>query len=288
MFEESLNALLPDCSFLAFDFETTGLSAFRDRVVELGVCTFRLDRPERSTYSQLFNPGQEIPAAVIAIHSIDNATVQSAPTLAEKADEILALMQGRILVAHHASFDIAFLTCELQRLGKNPPEVIVLDSFQLARRLLPGAPSYKLSELLRYLELEMDGQAHRALPDALACADLFQACLQRLPQWESLSLQALLQQHPQIRVDAQAHPEQQTATQRLLNQAIAAQSDLLIAYTNARNETLKRRVSPLLLGGYGRYSYLEAFCHLRGENRQFLLHRIEELQPWADSDSESA
>jgi len=269
-----LETKLTDLEFVAIDFETTGLSAFKDRVVEIGAARFQLNQSQKKHYSQVINPEQLIPDEVIQIHGIDNHEVARAPIWSEKADEILNFIEGAVLIAHHACFDVAFLVCELQRMGRKPPRTIVLDSFHLARKRQPKAPSYKLSHLIDFLELKMEGQAHRALPDSLACAALFERCVQSIANWQELSLHDLLKAYPQVRVDLEPDQYDQNPLQRTIKMKIEKQQNLVISYTNARSETLERQITPLLMGGYGDYAYVEAFCHLREQNRQFRLNRI--------------
>lgn len=273
-----LTRSLSACSFVAIDFETTGLSAARDRIVEIGAVRFSPGQSERSRYARLVNPQTSIPELVIEVHGITDAAVASAPPFAELVGEFTGFLEGAILVAHHAAFDIAFYTCELRRADIMPAPVLVLDTYHLARKVFPQAPSYKLSALLAWLGLEMEGQAHRALPDSLACALLFEACLKALPLGAESSLADLIRLYPQCRVglselEPHAHPAHLS-----LQQAISSQLDVTIEYRNARNEVLERRISPILLGGYGRFSYVEAYCHLRRENRQFRINRIQKVE----------
>lgn len=271
-----LTQSLNTCVFAAIDFETTGLSAARERIVEIGALRFTPGQPEFQTFARLVNPGIPIPEVVIAIHGIRNEDVAEAPAFAQLAPELNQFLEGAILLAHHAAFDVAFYTCELRRAGIEPQPVLVLDTYHLARKVFPVAPSYKLTALLEHLNIPMEGQAHRALPDSLACARLFEACLQALPEGPATTLAELVRLYPQCRVGmadmAEDHPAQVS-----LQQAIRSHQDVLIEYRNARNEVLERRISPILLGGYGRYSYVEAYCHLRQENRQFRIDRIQRV-----------
>lgn len=281
-----LQTALIDCPFVAFDFETTGLSASQDRALELGAVRFSLRSEQCSSYSQLYHPQQSIPEEVICIHGITDDMVQDAPLFADALPELLAFFDQQVLVAHHAAFDLAFLASEFRRAGQELLRPIVVDSFHLARRVLPGAPSYGLSALMQHLELEM-GQAHRALPDAEACARLFKALIQRIPAWQELSLQDLLTRYPQARVGLLESDAFNPTAQHLF-EAIAQNKRVLIAYRNSRGERLERPISPLLLGGFGHYSYVEAYCHLRQQNRQFRLNRIQEIQSISeDADSEA-
>jgi len=119
---DALLSVVDRVRFVAFDFETTGLSADRDRVVEIGAVAFRVRKEDGrwigvddGAYETLVNPERPIPPAVSAIHGIDDLAVSSAPTFAETAAELLAFIDGSILVAHNAPFDMGFLAAEAAR-----------------------------------------------------------------------------------------------------------------------------------------------------------------------------
>jgi len=276
-----LSQPLNQISFVALDFETTGLSAAKDRVLEVAAVRFGLPGPGiQAQFSSLLNPACLIPEDVIAIHGIDQAAVAGAPDFAQIAPELLDFLAGAVLVAHHAPFDAAFLLRELRRSGLEPPPFLLLDTFQLAKKSLPNAPGYKLTSLLTHLGLSLSGPAHRALPDSLGCASLLQALLQREPNWQRLSLADLLDSWPEILLKTQPDPTD-CPHQHMLQAAIQQQQDLLLAYHNTRQQQLERQITPLLLGGTGPRRYVEAFCHLRQANRQFRLNRIQDLSPIA-------
>src|SRR5207253_11337884 len=74
------------------------------------------------------------------IHHISNAMVETAPSLADVEDEVLAALGGRTIVAHNAHVDVDVLKRELP--GWEP--VGVFDTLRLARRLVPDLTSFKL------------------------------------------------------------------------------------------------------------------------------------------------
>lgn len=137
--------------YVALDFETTGLSASRDRVVEIGATRFRPGVPGLETFAHLIQPGRPMPAEVIAIHGIDDAALVDAPDFATLAPAILAFLGQSVLLAHHAAFDLAFLFCELRRAGLPPRELLVLDTYHLARKAFPQATGYGLGALCEQL-----------------------------------------------------------------------------------------------------------------------------------------
>lgn len=272
-----LTQSLQSFAYTAIDFETTGLSAARDRIVEIGALRFVPGLDSQQSYARLVNPQMPMPELVIGIHGITDAAVAESPVFASLADEFVGFLDGSVLLAHHAAFDIAFYTCELRRAGIEPKPVLVLDTYHLARKVFPEAPSFKLSSLLETLGIEMQGRAHRALPDAVACARLFEACLRTLPAGYATTLAELIRLYPQCRVGMADLSPDALPAHHSLQKAISSQHDVVIQYRNARNEVLERRISPILLGGYGRYSYVEAYCHLRQENRQFRIDRIQQV-----------
>jgi predicted DNA-binding transcriptional regulator YafY len=62
---------------------------------------------------------------------------------------------------------------------------------------------------------------------------------------------------------------------RLLAHAMANGTAVRIRYTNARGVTSARVIDPLDLDGH----LLEAWCHLRDDERMFSLDRIDEVSP---------
>lgn len=267
---------LKDQVFIAFDLETTGLSAIHDRILEVGAVRFSLQEGILDTFNQLFNPERDIPSEVIAIHGITNWMVRQAPLFREQAAALQAFFKEGILLAHNASFDLAFLSYALHQAGQPPISQPVIDTCRLARLLLPGAPNYKLSTLIEHFKLKTYLPTHRALPDALACVALFELCVARLSQGAETPLDVFWTTYPSVsHALIQEVPDHPLGP--MLCTAIQQQQDICIGYHNARNERTERVITPLFLAGRGSHTYLEAFCHLRQENRQFRLDRLYSL-----------
>jgi exodeoxyribonuclease X len=112
-------------------------------------------------------------SAPARIHGITGQDVASAPAFADIRHEVRTALAGKVIVAHNAHVDTAVLARELG--DWDSPEVF--DTLKLARRLLPGQPSYKLGALVTALSLDNDiptGLApHRAAFDVLVTARLF-------------------------------------------------------------------------------------------------------------------
>lgn len=161
----STNALASLAQPLAIiDLETTGTHALRDRITEIAV--IRVDAEGVGEWSTLIQPGVRIPAFVTQLTGISNDTVASAPTFASIAAQLASLLQGRLLVAHHARFDYRFLKAEFERAGIRF-QTRTLCSVRLSRALNPEQARHDLDSVIAAYGLD-PGQRHRALDDARA------------------------------------------------------------------------------------------------------------------------
>jgi DNA polymerase III subunit epsilon len=180
---KALGIFRPGASYLALDFETTGLYPAMHRVIEIGAVRFRLDADRRAAVEGrlacLVDPGVPVPEDARAVHGISDADLAGAPAFGEIAAGLLAFAGGSIIVAHNASFDLSFLDAELARLGRGRPEAESADTVGLARRAFPGRRSYRLGAIAAELGIEA-GAAHRALDDAATCMALFARCAEIL------------------------------------------------------------------------------------------------------------
>jgi DNA polymerase-3 subunit epsilon len=118
---------------------------------------------------------------VAVLTGISDAMVASAPPLATVLAGFLSFAQGCVLAAHNAPFDIAFLTAACKACGLPWPEFQVLDTVALAHHLLgeEEVADCKLATLATHFDTRIKPR-HRALPDALATADVLTALLRRL------------------------------------------------------------------------------------------------------------
>lgn len=159
---------------LAFvDLEMTGLDSARDRVVE--VCVERVVGGEReSAVCTLVDPGERVGGAA-HVHGLDATALAGAPSFAAVAQQIVAALEGAILVAHAAVWDVRFLAAELRRAGIEARIDHWLDTLVLARRAF-AFHSYSLDALCRELAIER-GQSHRAESDVRALRALFDRCV---------------------------------------------------------------------------------------------------------------
>ncbi len=166
-------------TFVAFDVETTGLSAAWDRVVEIGAVKIRAGRIiGRQVW--LINPGRPIPFVTTRVHGLTDDDVAEAPSFRDVYSEFVAFVKGAILVAHNAGFDVRFMAHEAQRNDLPFPPEPVLDNLRLARKWWPELKSHSLKPVAEHLEIEA-GRYHRALDDSGTLAKVFTIGLRQMP-----------------------------------------------------------------------------------------------------------
>lgn len=150
-------------TYIAFDFETTGLSPENDRIIEIAAIKFEggeaVDR-----FVTLVNPERQIDSFITDITGISNAMVSDAPVECNIVDDILDFMEDYPLVAHNISFDINFLNNLCERYDKKIIEHQLYDTLQLARTFLFFHPTHSLGSIAEYFNMSAVG-SHRAEAD---------------------------------------------------------------------------------------------------------------------------
>jgi DNA polymerase III epsilon subunit len=161
------NTRLENVTFVIFDTETTGFSPAKDRLVEIGAVKVR-GNENLGERTWLINPERYISYYAQKVHNITPDMVKDQPTFAEIYPEFLEFIDGAVLIAHNAPFDIRFIAAEAERNGMPPPKNAVIDSLVLFRNWFPGMKSHSLTELLPELGIDIsEMQAHRATDDSL-------------------------------------------------------------------------------------------------------------------------
>ncbi|MDX6561544.1 MAG: polymerase subunit epsilon, partial [Gaiellales bacterium] len=166
---------LTEAAWTIVDLETTGVGASA-RIVEIGAV--RLECGEQvATLSRLVDPGIPMPPRITQITGIRDRDLAGAGPLRPALGELLALARGSIFVAHNAAFDVGMLDRALMRLDGTRVGMRVLDTVALARRLLAGRLArFDLASVSERFDVTVR-PCHRALPDALATAEVLVALI---------------------------------------------------------------------------------------------------------------
>src|SRR3954471_22607326 len=160
---------------IILDTETTGLDPLRgDRLVEIGCVEIFNRMPTGQTFHRHLNPEREMPAEAFAVHGLSTSFLADKPRFSEVVEEFLEFIADAPLVIHNASFDIAFINAELDRIKRAPiARERLVDTLLLARRKHPGV-SNRLDDLCsRYAIDNSRRTKHGALLDAELLAEVY-------------------------------------------------------------------------------------------------------------------
>ena len=171
-FSDILKVLNLD-SFIAFDFETTGLNPSVDQITEFAGARFVHGEIEE-TYSTLVNPGFPIPEEITRITGITDEMVADAPSPSEVTPKIAEFMGNDPIVAHNTPFDLTFLeTLYKNHLGEeNEVENVLYDTLPLSRSFLFFLPNHQLGTVSEYFGYSRRGE-HRAEADTINVGSIF-------------------------------------------------------------------------------------------------------------------
>ena len=173
--------------YMALDLETGGLDAKKDPILAVGMVPVRAGHVRLGeAYRTLAQPddGTVIRPESVRAHQLVWGELRDAPPLEIVLREVAARLDDTLLLVHHRAIDVAFLRRAFQRHGLAWPKPRVVDTIDLllaaARREslrtpeLAGAerPVLNLTQARRKYGLP-DYQAHDALTDAVATAELF-------------------------------------------------------------------------------------------------------------------
>ena len=166
------------------DIETNGLNHIRGRVIE--VAAIRVEPASDGsgpkvtrTFSQLIDPGTELPAFITSLTGITASDLKGAQSFHQVAHELHDIMSGAIFVAHNVRFDYSFLKAEFKRCGLNflPKQLCTV---KLSRALYPDQKSHKLQSLIERHGFSYQSR-HRAYDDAHILWQFMQLVHQRFP-----------------------------------------------------------------------------------------------------------
>jgi DNA polymerase-3 subunit epsilon len=182
----SPGARVREIELIALDFETTGLDAQRDHVIAAGWVRIVGDRIVLASARELrvrTNRPEGVGQSAV-IHGILDSDLDDGVDARTLVETLLPDLGGRVVVAHAARIERAFLGRLLRGLGGVPVPNAFLDTMSIERRLLE-AGGVRPREQHDDLSLDacrrrrgLPGHAHHsAAADAVACAELLLAQL---------------------------------------------------------------------------------------------------------------
>lgn len=169
--------------FTAIDFETANSS--RSSACALGLVQVR-NGVVTAEYDWLIDPRQRFDGMNISIHGITPSMVKGKPTFAELWPTIEPLLQGEIVIAHNASFDMSVLRYCLDDSLFSYPDFKYMCTYLLGKKMLQELPSHKLNVVSEHFGIRL--KHHDALDDARASALILLKLMEQWQQFDPLLL----------------------------------------------------------------------------------------------------
>ena len=177
-------------TFVALDLETTGLDFEKDEIIEVALVRFE-DGVQKESVDYLVKPTSvTLRPFIESLTGISNADLENAEPFAAVAQKIYSFIGDLPIVAHNAMFDSKFLKQTFAKVGVSFENHPVWDSLTVSRIAYQNVPNHRLDTLVQELGIERS-RAHRALPDAEACGQLFVMSLDKIASADPWLVDAL-------------------------------------------------------------------------------------------------
>ena len=170
---------LKSVELVSVDLETTGFNSETDAILSIGQVALYNNQIElASAQHTVIRAHTDIDAASAVVHGITDDRSAAGVSLRQAVSQLLEALSGKVMLAHYSSLEQRFLDQACRRLFDGPFLVPVVDTFYLARRRFErhnksfNGNELRLHNLRSALGLPRY-QAHNALSDALATAELY-------------------------------------------------------------------------------------------------------------------
>lgn len=265
----NLNVALKDLAVVAFDTETSGGYPIGNEICEIAAVKWK-DGRIVDQYQTLVKPTRPMSDFIIGIHGITNEMVQDAPSIEQVIPSFHEFIHGCVAVAHHAAFDLGFVTYEFEKQSLALPKDPGLCTSLLSRKLFPESKNHKLQTLIEFFSLEK-GTAHRALDDTKACLEVALKCFEKFG-WEKTYEELLKFQVNRLDWSRfSIHDLEDTQRFQTLINAIRNQKIVEMSYRTAGD---RRQVRPIGVVRNPDGDYFVAFEGYEKQHKRFYLDKI--------------
>ncbi len=260
-----LQRTLSDVPIAVLDLEMTGLDPDVDRVCEVAVV-----RTDGVEYQTLVRPEAPMSKGALKVHGLTADVLADAPSFATVAASVREALEGCVVVAHNAPFDLGFLHREYEAIGQAFLPPVAIDTLVMSRRLF-AFPQNNLGSVCGRFKIELV-DAHRALADARATLAVYKHMVNVLDPKGTVTVGELLSLLGALAPNSPLRLRQQ----RMLRESFEARSSVFIDYQSSDSPLrglVHREVGIWLM----RLPYIQAWCYLRKGERVFRLDRIREV-----------
>lgn len=151
---------------IILDTETTGLSAEKDRIVEIACVELNNYIPTKNIFHSFINPGIKVSEDAFRVHGYSDEFLATKPKFKDVAQNFINFIKNKKLIIHNADFDLGFLNNEFKRLNLKPIlKSDIVDTLQIARSKFPGVGN-SLDALCKRFKINIEArEKHSALLD---------------------------------------------------------------------------------------------------------------------------
>jgi DNA polymerase-3 subunit epsilon len=269
-----LRQLSEHYSLVAFDTETSGAYAIESEVIELGAVKWKKGQVV-DKFSVLLKPAKPLTEDNIRIHGITNEMLVDAAEMKNEILKFCEFIQGSILIAHHAPFDLGFVSIDIEANNLNFPVTLNMCSSLISRAVLP-ASNHRLQTLIKEHNL-IGGAAHRAYDDAYACLQVFLKCLEKFDEQTTLAKLLEVQKKDLAWKNYQVIGLQDQKIKSLIK-AMRSQLSINIVYEGGQTKNKTRPIKPYGIVRNPDGDYISAECGLDLQRKRFYLDKIKEVE----------
>ncbi len=183
---------------LAVDFETTGLSPVKDQILSIGYIGIENNEIRlASACHKVIQTRGKLAEENVVIHQITDDAKFQGESLQDAVEDLLQALAGKVMLVHYARIEKSFLEKACLQLYGMTPVFPIIDTLMIAkRRLDKRSVAYDPSELRLFTLRDRYAlpryNAHNALSDALATAELFFAEVAKMSGRSSPALKSVL------------------------------------------------------------------------------------------------
>ena len=163
---------LDDLTYVVFDTETTGLDpSGGDEIISIAgirIVGGKLRREE--IFDQLVDPRRSVPLESLKIHEIYPEMLRGMPVIGDVLPQFREFVEGAVLVAHNAAFDMRFLELKQEAAGVEFDQPVI-DTLLLSAVVHPNQEPHNLDAVAERFGLPIVGR-HTALGDSILTAEV--------------------------------------------------------------------------------------------------------------------
>lgn len=174
-------------TFVAVDVETTGFSATRDGIIEIGgvkICNGEVE----DGFHIWVNPKMNIPKEIEELTGITNERVSDAPHIEEAFIKFMEFAQNNLLVVYNAEFAVPFFKTAADKAGISFFPAYI-DTAMLCRFVYPHLKRYSLGSVCKKLGIDIQPDCH-VVNAATACGMVFNKVMAKLKA-ENINIESI-------------------------------------------------------------------------------------------------